>query len=420
VGNTALDGRLLGAPDEPSRRARLRRALTRVARPPWHVWREARRACLREWDANRSLADVPDAVAPALKRHVEALAPTLLPIRVLDEYVESLIALSVVAGAAVGLVVPRVWLDDPAGSGGWARVCVIGLPLFLVAAGLTVAQFTDRLKHVLTDRAHLLIVAFFAAAWTGAVLAVDRWESLGTATAYALSAAALAAATLSAALLLLIALYLTLAYVLRRIAISHHADSVFVHSLLEALTNLFFLDGRVHERLAFDPRREAVRSLEAAAVAAEHYLPRFLDPQDEATATWLRERASQWASALRAHKRWILTERRRDERAVDRLRETLRAAAAGEWTELERRPAYEVSRGSRLRMLGATVLRGATPLAIVIVLRVLGVPGLDGSIGNYVLIGSGAWLALSFLAQYDPLFSAKIGAAADISKTLRG
>jgi hypothetical protein len=54
------------------------------------------------------------------------------------------------------------------------------------------------------------------------------------------------------------------------------------------------------------------------------------------------------------------------------------------------------------------------------VLRVVGVPGFDGNVGDYLLAAGGAWLALSFLAQYDPLFSAKIGAAADISKTLRG
>ena len=420
MGNTALDGRLLGAPDELSRRARLRRALTRATRPPWQAWRDARRAFLHEWDASRSLADVPDSAASALKRHAEALAPTLLPIRVLDSYVEPLIAASVVAGAAVGLLVPRAWLDDPETGAGWVRVCAIALPLFLVAAGLTLAQFTERLKRLLSDGAHLAVVAFFAAAWTAAVLVLDRSRGLGGTATYALSAAALAAATLSAALLLLIGVYLTLGYVLRRIAIARHADSFFVHSLLEALTNLFFLDGRVDGRLAFDPRREAVRSLEAAAVAGEHYLPRFLDPRDEATAAWLRERAAQWASAIRAHKRWILTERTPDERALDRLRETLCAAATGEWSQLERRPAFLASRGSRLRVLAATILRGATPLAAAVVVRALGVPGLDGSIGDYVLIASGAWLALSFLAQYDPLFSAKIGAAADISKTLRG
>jgi len=63
-----------------------------------------------------------------------------------------------------------------------------------------------------------------------------------------------------------------------------------------------------------------------------------------------------------------------------------------------------------------TVLRATGP----IVLRVVGVRGFDGNVGDYLLAAGGAWLALSFLAQYDPLFSAKIGAAADISKTLRG
>jgi hypothetical protein len=87
---------------------------------------------------------------------------------------------------------------------------------------------------------------------------------------------------------------------------------------------------------------------------------------------------------------------------------------------VERRPAQQVSRGSRLRLLGATTLRGAMPLVTAVVLRLLGVPGFDGSVGDYLLAAGGAWLALSFLAQYDPLFSAKIGAAADISKTLRG
>lgn len=417
MGNTALDGRLLGAPDEPSRRARLRRGLTRAARPPWRVWRDARTATRREWEANCSLADLPDGTAVALKRHVEALVPTLLPIRVLDEYVQPLIGAAVAAGAVVGLAVPAAWLDAPAGSGEWTRAVAIWLPVFAAAAALTLLQFAAPVRRVLSDRGHLLLVAGLACLWTGIVIALrDSTSDTG----YAFSAAALSAATLSGALLLLIAVYLTLSYVLRRLAIARHADSVFVHSLLDALTNLFFLDGRDHERLGFDPRREAVRSLEAAAVAAEHYLPRFLDPRDEATGTWLRERTGQWAAALRAHKRWILTERARDEDAVGRLRETLRAAATGQWNQLERRPAFEASRGSRLRLLGATILRGATPLGAVVVLRLLGVPGLDGTIGNYVLIASGAWLALSFLAQYDPLFSAKIGAAADISKTLRG
>jgi hypothetical protein len=420
VGNTALDGRLLGAADEPSRRARLRRALGRAAQPPWKVWREARSASIHEWETNRSLADLPDATAGPLKRHAEALMPTVLPIRVLDGYVQPLIAASVVAGIAVGLVVPQAWLDDPARAGGWLRVAAIWLPLFVVAGGMTLLQFTAPLKRVLSDRAHLLIVATLACVWTAIVIGFDHWHGLGDEVRYGVSAAALSAATLSAGLVLLIAVYVLLAYVLRRIAIARHADSVFVRSLLDAVTNLFFLDGREHEGLGFDPRREAVTSLEAAAVAAEHYLPRFLDPRDEATGKWLQERAAQWASALRANKRWILTERTRDEHAVDRLRETLRAAATGNWNELERRPAFQASRGSRLRVLAATALRAATPLAATIVVRAFGVPGFDGPIGDYVLIGSGVWLALSFLAQYDPLFSAKIGAAADISKTLRG
>jgi hypothetical protein len=105
---------------------------------------------------------------------------------------------------------------------------------------------------------------------------------------------------------------------------------------------------------------------------------------------------------------------------MDRLRRTVEAAARNEWKDLERRPAFQGSPRSRLRRFVGTTLRGATPLAAVITLRAFDVPGLDGPIGGYVLIGSGVWLVLSFLAQYDPLFGAKIGAAADISKTLRG
>jgi hypothetical protein len=116
----------------------------------------------------------------------------------------------------------------------------------------------------------------------------------------------------------------------------------------------------------------------------------------------------------------MITERARDESAVERLRGTLRAAANGDWNGVERRPAHEASRSSRLRLLLATTLRGAAPLVAVALLRLFGVPGFDGKVGDYLLAASGAWLALSFLAQYDPLFSAKIGAAADISKTLRG
>jgi hypothetical protein len=87
---------------------------------------------------------------------------------------------------------------------------------------------------------------------------------------------------------------------------------------------------------------------------------------------------------------------------------------------MESRPAVAVSRGSRVRLLLATALRGGVPLVAAIVLRQANVPGFDGAIGDYAVIGSAVWLALSFLAQYDPLFGAKIGAAADISRTLRG
>ena len=268
-----------------------------------------------------------------------------------------------------------------------------------------------------------MLVAGLGCAWTTILLMLESWGApfgLGDVATYALSAAALTAAALSAGLLLLIVVYVTLVYVLRRVAISKHADSAFVHTLLEALTNLFFLDGRNIDRLGFDPRREAVRSLEAAAVAAEVYLPRFLDPGDVTTVTWLSERTAQWASALRAHKRWIITGRAKDEHAVDRLRASLKAAACGDWKDMESRPAVSASRGSRVRLLLATTLRGATPLVAAIVLREAGAPGFDGAIGDYAVIGSGVWLALSFLAQYDPLFGAKIGAAADISRTLRG
>jgi hypothetical protein len=423
VGNTALDGRLLGAPDEISRRARLQRAFARVTRSPRKVWRDARSAYLREWETNRSLAEIPDAVAGALKRHAEALAPTVLPIRLLDEYVLAVKTLNVAVGIGAGLLLPQIWLDDPSGSSEWLRVVLLWLPLAAAAGALTLSPFSRRAERLLGDAGKAMLVAGLGAVWTAVVLMLDQWGApfgLGNVATYALSAAALTAAALSAGLLLLILFYVTLVYVLRRVAISQHADSAFVHTLLEALTNLFFLDGRSLERPGFDPRREAVRSLEAAAVAAEVYLPRFLAPGDDATGTWLRERAGQWASALRAHKRWILTARARDEHAVDRLRATLRAAACGDWEDMERRPAVAVSRGSRLRMLGATTLRGATPLAAALVLREAAAPGFDGAIGDYAVIGSAVWLALSFLAQYDPLFGAKIGAAADISRTLRG
>jgi hypothetical protein len=423
VGNTALDGRLLGAPDEPSRRARLQRAFNRASRPPWKAWRDARIAYLHEWETNRSLAGMSDAAAGALKRHAEALAPTVLPVRLLDEYVLAVKALNVTVGIGVGLLLPQLWLDDPSGSGEWLRVVLLWLPLAGAAGALTLSPFGRRAQRLVGDPGKAMLVAALGCAWTIIVVMLDRWGApfgLGDVATYALSAAALTAAALSAGLLLLIAFYVTLVYVLRRTAITKHADSAFVHTLLEALTNLFFLDGRSLDQLGFDPRREAVRSLEAAAVAAEVYLPRFLAPGDETTATWLRERAAQWASALRAHKRWILTGRAQDDDAVDRLRATLRAAACGDWKDVERRPAVAVSRGSRVRLLLATALRGATPLVAAVILRQAGAPGFDGAIGDYAVIGSAVWLALSFLAQYDPLFGAKIGAAADISKTLRG
>jgi hypothetical protein len=423
VGNTALDGRLLGAPDEVTRRARLQRALARASRSPRKVWRDARIEYLREWERNRSLAEVPDAAAGALKRHAEALAPTVLPIRLLDEYVLPLKALNVIVAIVVGLLVPQAWLVGPSGTGEWLRVVLIWLPLAAVAGALTLSPFGRRADRLLGDSGKAMLVVALGCGWTAIVLMLDRWGApfgLGNIATYALSAAALTAAALSGGLLLLVAVYVTLVYVLRRLAITKHADSAFVHTLLEALTNLFFLDGRNLDRLGFDPRREAVRSLEAAAVAAEVYLPRFLAPGDETTAAWLRERSAQWASALRAHKRWILTCRAKDEGAVDRLRGSIRAAACGDWKDLETRPAVGVSRGSRVRLLVATGLRGGIPLVIAIVLRQAGVPGFEGAIGDYAVIGSAVWLALSFLAQYDPLFGAKIGAAADISRTLRG
>jgi hypothetical protein len=423
VGNTALDSRLLGATDELSRRARLLHALVRAVRPPRQVWREARAAYFHDWEAKRSLADVGDNFAPALKRHAEALAPTALPIRLLDHYVEPLFVMSAGVGVGVGLLAPQAWLDNPAGGGEWLQILAIWLPLAVVGGALNLVPFSKRVQRVNTELGHLALNAAIGCLWLAVILGVDHWGApfgLGGVTAYALSAAALTAAAMNGGLLLLIAAYVTLEYALRRLAIARHADSAFVQALLETLADLFFLDGRDHRQLGFDPRRDAVRNLETAAVTAELYLPRLLAPGDEGTAKWLGERAAEWASAVRAHKRWVLTQRARDDRAVERLRKTLAAAAHGEWTDLERRPAFQASRRSVLRMLVATTLRGASPLAAVILLRVFDVPGLDGKIGDYVLIASGAWLALSFLAQYDPLFGAKIGAAADISKTLRG
>jgi hypothetical protein len=418
-----LDGRLLGPPDEVTRRARLQRAFARATRSPRKVWGDARIEYLREWERNRSLAEIPDAVSGALKRHAEALAPTVLPLRLLDEYVLLVKALNVTVAIAVGLLVPQAWLEGPSGGGEWLQVVLVWLPLAAVAGALTLSPFGRPAERLLGDSGKAMLVAGLGCAWTAIVLMLDRWGApfgLGDVTAYALSAAALTAAALSAGLLMLILFYVALVYVLRRLAISKHADSAFVHTLLEALTNLFFLDGRSLDQLRFDPRREAVRSLEAAAVAAEVYLPRFLEPGDETTAVWLRERTAQWASALRAHKRWILTGRAKDEHAVGRLRASLKAAACGDWKDMESRPAVGVSRGSRVRVLLATALRGGLPLVAAIVLRQAGAPGFDGAIGDYAVIGSGVWVALSFLAQYDPLFGAKIGAAADISRTLRG
>jgi hypothetical protein len=423
VGNAALETQMAGASEEPSRRQRLGRWLARAARPPWKVWREVRTAYFREWEVNRSLADLPESTAPSLKRHATALAPTALPIRLLDEYVVSWIVLAALAGVAVGLIAPQAWLDRPSGGSEWVQTLAVWLPLATLAGAITLAPLTAWAHRILGQRGKFLFAVGTGCIWLTVLISLDRWGApfgLGGVTTYAASAAALAAATITAGFLALIVVYVALVYSLRRVAIARYADSVLAQSLLEAMTNLFFLDGREHEGIAFDPRREAVHGLETAAVTAERYLPRLLNPRDEATATWLRERTAEWASALRAHKRWILTERARDEKAVERLRETLRAVADGDWNQVERRPAYQASRGSRARVLVATGLRGAAPLVAAVLLRVFGVPGFDGQIGDYVLVASGAWLALSFLAQYDPLFSAKIGAAADISKTLRG
>jgi hypothetical protein len=423
LGNAALERGLLGAPEEASRRARLVRWLARAARPPGKVWREARSRYFHDWETSCSLADLPDGSVRAVKRHAEALAPTSLPIRLLDQYVGPTLVVAAATGIGVGLATPAAWLAGPDGAGEWLQVVALWLLLAAIACAVTLAPFTDRVDRFLGQRGKFVLAAAVGCVWALAVVGLDRWGTpfgLGGVARYAASAAILTAATLTAAVLLLIAVYVTLAYALRRVAIRRHADSVLIQALVETLTNLFFLDGREHEGLGFDPRREAVRSLETAALAAERYLPPFFAPRDEATATWLRERTAQWASALRSHKRWIITERARDESAVERLRETLRAAAHGDWNNVERRPASEVSRGSRLRLLFATTLRGAAPLVTAVVLRLLGVPGFDGSVGDYLLAAGGAWLALSFLAQYDPLFSAKIGAAADISKTLRG
>jgi hypothetical protein len=423
VGNTALDSRLLGAPDEPSRSARLRHAIAHAATSPREVWRFARKAYVHEWESKRSLTDVSDSAAPAIKRHAEALAPTALPIRLLDHYVEPLFVASAVAGIVVGLLVPQAWLDDPVGGGEWMQVLAVWLPLAVIGGALNLAPFSKRVQRVNTETGHLVLNLALGCLWVAVVLGVDRWGApfgFGDATAYSVSAGALSAGVMNVGLIMLIAAYVALEYTLRRIAIKRHADSVFVQSLLEALTDVFFLDGRDYGQRGLDPRRDAMRYLETAAVSAERFLPRMLAPGDEATAKWLGERGAEWASAVRSHKRWVLTQRTKDERGVDRLRKTLEAAARGEWNDLERRPAFQASRRSMLRTLVATILRGASPLAAVIVLRALDVPGLDGEIGNYVLIGSGAWLVLSLLAQYDPLFGAKIGAAADISKTLRG
>jgi hypothetical protein len=423
VGNTALDSRLLGAPDEPSRSARLRHAIANAATSPREVWRFARKAYVQDWESKRSLTDVADSAAPAIKRHAEALAPTALPIRVLDHYVEPLFVASAVAGIVVGLIAPQAWLDDPAGGSQWLLVLGIWLPAAVIGGALNLAPFSERVQRVNTEAGHLLLNVGIGCLWVALVLGIDRWGApfgFGDTVAYSISAGALSAGAMNVGLIMLIAAYVTLEYTLRRLAIKRHADSVFVQSLLEALTDLFFLDGRDHGHRGLDPRRDAVRYLETAAVAAERFLPRQLAPGDEATAKWLGERGAEWAAAVRSHKRWVLTQRTKDERATDRLRRTVEAAARGDWNDLDRRPAYQASRRSMLRTLVGTTLRGASPLAVVILLRAFGVPGLEGAIGNYVLIGSGVWLVLSFLAQYDPLFGAKIGAAADISKTLRG
>jgi hypothetical protein len=423
VGNAALEHGILGAPEEQSRRARLTRWFRRAARPPSKVRRETRTAYFHEWETSCSLADLPDGTARAVKRHAEALAPTALPVRLLDQYVGATLVVATVAGIVVGLAATNAWLAGPDGTGEWMQAVLLWLPLAAIACASSLAPFADRVDRFLGQRSKFAFAAGIGCIWAFAIVALDRWGApfgLGGIVRYAVSAAVLTAATLTATVLLLIVVYVTLAYVLRRVAIRRHADSVFIQALVDVLTNFFFLDGRDHEGLGFDPRREAVRSLETAALTADRYLPPFFDPRDETTATWLRERSAQWASALRAHKRWVITERARNEDAIERLRDTLRAAAHGEWNTVERRPAQQASRSSRLRLLVATTLRGATPLVAVVLLRVFGVPGFDGNVGDYLLAASGAWFALSFLAQYDPLFSAKIGAAADISKTLRG
>jgi hypothetical protein len=393
-------------------------------------WRKARERESEYWDTKASLAGLrpgyPEPPTPeAIRAQATLLAPTAVVQEILwwiGEYIffPALVLASVIGGLAS----PSAWLDAPSGVGGWAGMLALWLPLFVLGAAIARATISDSVDEAAGPLGRFALLVAVAGIATLIVVVLDRTGApfgLRGIWTYAASAAALSVAIALVGFVFLFAFFAAGEYALRRIAVARHPDSVLVQALLDAVSDLHMAYGSGQgARVVSDRRLSAVRSLENAAVTAERYLPRRVNPKDQATAIWLRGLGGEVASALRAHKRWIITQSVRDEAAVDRLRATLMAAAAGNWRDLERRTVYEIPRSSRLLVLLATTLRGGIPLAVVVALRAFDVRGFEGAYGDYALIVAAVWLVVSFLAQYDPLFSTKIGAVTDLSKTLRG
>lgn len=378
-----------------------------------------RRAYLEEIESRARLAagEQPGEERLAtLREHATAVAPTEVPLRLILAYLGPVLVAGTVAGIAAGIALPLLWLPGPGAVPDWLGALFVWVVLF--SGVILVARVAFSIVLALGGRAVFLLA--LGGLGIAACVEVDRSGlpfGLGPAEAYAATAAAATAAAVALAWLAVSVVSLGLYSLFARSSLTGHPESLLVVSLVNALAAVRAIEAGGAKAQLHDRRWRALQELERAALAAERATAKRLAPGDPATAAWLRERADGVAAALRFHKRSLLEGGPGDGTLAERLEETLEHALAERWGDLERRRPTPIAARSRARGFVSTAIRASIPLGALLVLRGFGIAD-EGALADYLLVATGAWLVLTFLAQYDPLFSAKMGSVGDLTKTL--
>jgi hypothetical protein len=156
-------------------------------------------------------------------------------------------------------------------------------------------------------------------------------------------------------------------------------------------------------------RRATMATIEGVAVRVEHDLRRQLASSDSATDQWVRETTRRIASAFRLQKRALVTPKTSTmARLITDNAQNLVYFASGNWSALPQADAQTAPK-SRAYSILRTAVAALVPLALVATGIAIGFWP-HGIVRDASVAAAVAWVVVTILASFDPLFHEKLAA----------